>query len=250
MSKYRIPSPSYIPLPVWLRTLWACLFLLHRSPAEDGSAVWHSLRPCPVVLGSRLLPERGPFVVCANHYNGPGVWVGLTAALLCSALGSAVPGINLRGVGVASYENPRLFGRIPIPSALTEIVFRRFYAVYGAIRMPNGAKGAQSRSSAVRAILRALKAGEVVLLFPEGRNVENFAMRRLQPGIGALATLVSRSDIPIVPTAVYRVGDCFTISFAKALEFDDSETPEQVEERLGYRIAKLLPETSRGVYAT
>jgi len=132
---------------------------------------------------------------------------------------------------------------------VTEVIFERFYAVYDVIRMPNQSKGPRARSAAVRSILKALKSGEGVLLFPEGRNVDNVGMRRVQSGIGSLAILVSRSDVPIVPAAVYHDDDRFIVSFARPLEMTEAQSPEQVEDGLGRRIAELLPSQARGAYA-
>ncbi len=249
MSKYRIPTPSHIPWSLWFKVIAAAVLRRRRSPAADGATLSKSLSSLPITLGGSNLPPQGPFVICANHYNGPGIWVGLGAALLAWAVDSARPGIRIRGVGVASYRRVRLFGLIPIPSHITEFVFERFYAVYDVIRMPNESRGVDSRAAAVRAILRALKAGDVVVLFPEGRNVENFAMRRIQPGIGSLGALVSRSNIPVVPSAIFRTGGRFTVSFAKPLEMTGNLTANQIEDALGHHIAQLLPDDSRGAYA-
>lgn len=249
MSKYRIPHPSHIPLRLWILAFWSAIVGRRRSPCTDGAIVWRSLTPSPVMLGTSNVPASGPFLVCANHYNGPGVWVGLASGLLSYTLDVAAPGNRVRNVGVASYRNVRIFGRLPFPSTWTEPIFERFYAVYDVIRMPNDSKGALARGAAVRSVVRALRTGAVVIMFPEGGNVENFAMRKLQPGIGGLAMLVSRSQIPVLPAAVYSDGNRFVVSVGPAFSLSTSDTADQVEDRLGHAIAQLLPNASRGVYA-
>jgi lauroyl/myristoyl acyltransferase len=74
-------------------------------------------------------------------------------------------------------------------------------------------------------------------------------MRKVQPGIGSLAILASRSEVPVVPAAVYRAGGRFTISFACPLDINEDQTPEQLEDQLGRRIAEMLPAHARGAYA-
>src|SRR5207253_7424152 len=49
------------------------------------------MRPVPRVIGVRNIPDEGPFVLVANHFEGPGIWIGWTAALLTHAVARARP---------------------------------------------------------------------------------------------------------------------------------------------------------------
>jgi len=245
----RISAPSYIPAPVWIHVVRAAILGRCRLPQADGEQVLQELHPSPTIGGLEHLPESGPCLVVANHFNGPGVWVGLPAALLSAVIGRARPDATVRGVGVAAYHDARLWGIVPIPEWLTEAIFCRFYAVYGIIRMPNMPAGAQRRSTAARAVLKALSRGDVVLLFPEGGNVSQFIMRRIQIGVGNLVALAGRAGVPIVPGAVTVDADGrFCVCLGPAIT-TGGRSGRELEDAIGAHIAEMLPPELRGPYA-
>ncbi|HEV3309472.1 MAG TPA: 1-acyl-sn-glycerol-3-phosphate acyltransferase, partial [Chloroflexota bacterium] len=154
-----------------------------------------------------------------------------------------------RGVGVAAYRDFKLGGLVPIPDALTRFVFSRFYAVYGIIRMPHTSEGASPRGGAVRSILAALRKNEIVILFPEGRNVENFVMREIQPGVGDLLRLATRMNVPIVPIALAPSGATFSVTIGSRLNIPLNGSGHDIETQLGRSLASVLPAQLRGPYA-
>ena len=68
-------------------------------------------------------------------------------------------------------------------------------------------------TNGIREIVRALDAGEVVLLFPEGGYRRNGVMTPFKRGIGLIVRLAQRRGIrvPIVPVAQHTAG-CLTIA--------------------------------------
>lgn len=247
MSKYNVAGPSRIPLSVWAKAVLAAAFGFRRSPHREGRDIWNSLRPRGNISGLEHLPANRPFVVVANHFNGPGIWVGLAGGLLAYALGDAVPGATVTGVGVASYRNFKL-GPLPVSSKVTEFVFGRFYRVYGVIRMPNVGEGAFARSGGVRVILRALKRGDIVVLFPEGRNVTNFVMRPIEPGVGDLLRLAVKAGAAIIPAAIWRDNDAFSVAFGPPIPIEPDTRRDEAEALTGNHIAQMLPPAFRGEY--
>jgi len=248
MPSYTVPAPSRIPLSVWAGVLTAALFGRKRIPAQDGQAIWGAIVPAVRLSGDENLPSKGPYVVVANHLNGPGIWVGLAAGLIAGVVGRRTLGAKIRGVGVAAYRDFKLFGWIPVPDGATRFLFRRFYAVYGIIRMPHIAEGAPARGMAVRRILAALNEGDVVILFPEGRNVSNFTMREIQPGVGDLLRLAARSGTPVVPAGVAPDRATFAVSVGTPLTIPRDARRSDVEATTGRAIATMLPEDLRGAY--
>ncbi|HZT95686.1 MAG TPA: 1-acyl-sn-glycerol-3-phosphate acyltransferase [Chloroflexota bacterium] len=249
MSKYTVHGPSGIPLAIWLSAVAAALLGRTRSASADGDAIWSSLPRSPRIVDAHHIPAHGPLIVCCNHYNGPGVWVGLPAALMIRALTLARSQSDIDTVGVSAYDNFRLLG-IPIPRGLTAFVFARFYRVYQVIAMPNARAGAAPRAAAVRMVIGALKRGRVVILFPEGGNVRNFVMRPVSPGVGSLLLLAARLGATIIPAGIYRdAGGAYCMTFGVPLHLKKT-TPEAVELQVGSAIAGLLPPALRGPHAT
>jgi 1-acyl-sn-glycerol-3-phosphate acyltransferase len=218
------------------------------SPHVAGVAIRASIKPPVALSGEKHLPIQGPYIVVANHLNGPGVWVGLPAALIAASIGDRSPTAPIRVVGVAAYRDFQVL-QVPISPAITELVFKRFYNVFGIIRMPHITEGATRRSGAVRQILAALRAGDVVILFPEGRNVHNFVMRRFQPGVGDLIRLAAKSGVPVIPAAIAPRHGSFTVSFLPAFEVSGNANGKHIEQSLGMTVAAHLPAVLRGPFA-
>lgn len=125
----------------------------------------HRLRGGPIPL-----PESGPALVVANHISG------LDPLLLIAA-------------------SPR-----PLRFLIAREEYERFglqwlFRAVGCIPVDRAGRPEQ----ALRAAIRALQAGEVVALFPEGRIHADDAPRRLKPGVWKLAQI---GDCPVHPVHI------------------------------------------------
>lgn len=100
----------------------------------------------------------------------------------------------------------------------------------------------------MRRILKAIKAGDVVILFPEGGNVSDFQMRSIQPGVGELLRRVDRSKVPIMPISVVPNGKTFSIIVSPQLRIDEGAAGDEIEHDAGFAIANRLPDHLRGPY--
>jgi 1-acyl-sn-glycerol-3-phosphate acyltransferase len=116
---------------------------------------------------------------------------------------------------------------------------------------------------ALHAALAALERGWVVGISPEGRRSRSGALERGKPGVVTLAT---RAEVPIVPMAItgmerlapdlrrlsrtdvtVRFGPAFRIEPPPAR--DRKRWRQEAVDDVMYRLAALLPERYRGVYA-
>jgi 1-acyl-sn-glycerol-3-phosphate acyltransferase len=179
-----------------------------------------------------LCPERGPVLMAANHLSYldvplDGAW-------------SPRPVLYFSKMEVK---------RWPLIGALGSL--------YGTIYVRRG----EADRQAVREALGALAAGQVLNVYPEGHRSHGRGLLRAQPGIALLA---QRSGAPVWPVAVTgsehigkqlrpRVtvtgGQPFDPLAAAREVHGPAPTHQQVADTIMRRIAGLLPEHYRGVYA-
>ncbi len=190
----------------------------------------------------RSLPRAGPLILAANHLS------------------------NLDGVVVGGWLTPALGRRIhwlakkemlgwPIAGRL--LAMSSFHAV----------DRGRGDVEAFRTAQRILEAGNVLFVFPEGTRSRTGALGRAQEGLAALAL---RTDAPIVPLAIWgtervwprgrlprpgghvvlRIGAPFRLSELGLRGVADRRAAKAAAtEAIMARIARLLPEAYRGVYA-
>jgi 1-acyl-sn-glycerol-3-phosphate acyltransferase len=180
------------------------------------------------VEGLAHLPERGPYIVAANHHN----------YLDGVVLGCVVP------PPVAFLVMPRVWRA----TALHPFFHRRIGSIPVDLDRPDPA--------AVRRALDALAAGRVVGIFPEGPFSVRGRLERGRPGVGLLAI---HSGVPVVPADIRGTYEAlvgrrfyvprrrpFTIRFGPARTFAASTHPSPraarraVTERIMADIADLL----------
>ncbi len=124
------------------------------------------------VEGLPLLPRHGPFIIGCNHPSE------IDAIVLAAAL-------PFRPTFLAS----RHIEAFPVLFALA----RQFDPVF--------VRRGLSDIGAIRACLQRLRRGEVIVVFPEGRVVQDTVLGPLHEGA---AFLSMRSRAPIVPVALLR----------------------------------------------
>lgn len=148
-----------LPAPFLYRTL--------KPPVRALLERWFELR----VDGLEHLPDHGPYIIAANHHNY------LDGVLLAVTAPEPVAFLVMPRVWRATPLHPlfhRHIGSIPITLARPDL-------------------------GALRHALRALGAGRVVGIFPEGP----FSVRgRLEQGLPGVALLALRSGVPVVPVGI------------------------------------------------
>jgi 1-acyl-sn-glycerol-3-phosphate acyltransferase len=181
------------------------------------------------------VPDRGPLIMVANHVNF------LEVPLIYTHLRPR----PLTGFAkVEAWKNP-LIGAL--------------FDMGGAIPLYRG----QADMSAFRQALRALKAGRILALAPEGTRSGH---GRLQRGRAGVVLLALRSGAPLLPL-VYYGGELFWRNLARLRRTDfhivvgqpfylDAggvkvirQVRQQMIDEVMYQMAALLPPAYRGVYS-
>jgi 1-acyl-sn-glycerol-3-phosphate acyltransferase len=131
------------------------------------------------VSGLEHLPERGPYIVAANHANY------LDGVVLAIALPRKISFLVMPRVYRATPLHPYFHDHIgSIPVSL-----------------------ARPDPGAIRRALRVLEEGGVVGIFPEGPFSRYGRLVRGQPGVALVAL---RSGVPVVPAAISGTFDALT----------------------------------------
>lgn len=125
------------------------------------------------VIGIGNIPEKGPFIMAANHlsYADP-----------------VVMGVACNTVPIVFIAKKELFS-LPFTGS--------WFKAVGCIPVDRSSKSSVS----LRMTLERLKRGAAIGIFPEGRRSVNGALQEAEPGVGLL---VAKSRVPVIP--VYIVG--------------------------------------------
>ena len=143
------------------------LYRALRTPVRGMLERWFGL----TVQGHEHLPERGPYLIAANHHN----------YLDGVVLAVSVP------APIAFLVMPRVWG--------ATLLHPPFHRHIGSIPL----KVDRADVGALRRALAALERGRVVGIFPEGP----FSIRgRLERGLPGVALLALRSGVPVVPAGI------------------------------------------------
>lgn len=191
------------------------------------------------VEGQENVPRKGPFLLVANHVN------------------FADPGI----IGAYLTRKAHYMAKIELFKNPFMALFIRLYESFS-VRRGEGDAQAVKRSIAI------IKAGKVMGMFPEGhRSVDG----KLAAGMPGAALIAARSDTMIVPVGIagtlgflqprnllkrqrirLRIGKPFSPKETLYLARNAKSSRGRqaiLSEEIMYRIAELLPEEQRGVYA-
>jgi len=165
MSRSTALSPR--PRAAGAAARFPLVYQLLRRPVRAALARWFELR----VEGLEHLPAAGPFLVAANHHNY------LDGVVLAAALPEPIAFLVMPRVWRATPLHPwlhRRLGSIPLRLERPDV-------------------------GALRGALRALEAGRVVGIFPEGPFSVRGQLERGLPGVGLLA---ARAGVPVVPAGI------------------------------------------------
>jgi 1-acyl-sn-glycerol-3-phosphate acyltransferase len=187
------------------------------------------------VAGLEHLPAEGPYLIAANHlsrFDPP--------------------------LGFVSVDRPTLTG-FAADTYRRQLIPRLFLESAGVIWVNRG----HTDRATLRAALTALKQGAILGIAPEGTRSPTGALIRGKTGAAFLA---QRAGVPIVPVAVTNTENLgaailrlrripISITFGPAFRLPPlpglphGERLERYTDEIMCRIAALLPEEYRGVYA-
>jgi len=189
------------------------------------------------LVGIENLPEKGGFVIASNHLGR------LDTAMLFFAVDRK----DIILPTAEKYKDHWLYG--PLTRAVGGFFIDRF----------------NPDISAVREVLKRMKDGGVLVIAPEGTRSKTEALQEGKPGVVFFAT---RTGVPVVPVAmtgtedrgvvenlkhfrrseiVVRAGEPFMLQPARGE--DREKVLQESADEIMCRIASMLPEPYRGVYA-
>jgi 1-acyl-sn-glycerol-3-phosphate acyltransferase len=250
------PPPGYAYGPLYraslVNKLRAILYIAAGRPRSLARDAFFALREAPVppvVRGLDSIPTRGPFVVCANHYERPGLWM-LWGALAISDLVLVRAGEDTHWIAIEEWESLSVAG-IPIPPEATRIVFERTFRTYDLLAMPSPHAPAAPRAAAMRAAAAKIRAGRVIGLMPEGDVGLTPELLPAREGVGAFLLFL---HAPVVPVGLYEEDGRFVIRAGEPVtltppgDVRKDERDRWARERVMIAIRDLLPEPLWGAY--
>jgi 1-acyl-sn-glycerol-3-phosphate acyltransferase len=183
----------------------------------------------------RKIPATGPLILASNHVN------------------------FLEAVIFFTYTPPRPITAIAKVETWDSPILGPLFSLWGAIPIKRG----EADRAAYEASLGALKDGKILAILPEGTRSNDGRLQKGQPGIVLLA---ARSKASIQTGVVYghenfwpnfrrlhrteifiKIGEPFKLK-TEGMSFD-RETRQKMADEVMYRMAELIPEGYRGVYA-
>jgi 1-acyl-sn-glycerol-3-phosphate acyltransferase len=179
--------------------------------------VFHRLK----VIGSENVPIKGGAIIAANHasyLDPPAVGVALKRRAVYMAR-EGLFRIPLLGLFIRTFSLPVRRGK-PLPSTIKEVV-------------------------------RRLKHGEVVVIFPEGGRSTDGSIADIKRGIGVITQL---AKVPVIPAYLSGTGKALpvgakflrlakiTVIFGHPLKIDkkEGENEKQFQERIGKSITEAI----------
>jgi 1-acyl-sn-glycerol-3-phosphate acyltransferase len=233
----------------------AMLMGRRRELGKDIRSTLAAARPAPRALDTHHIPEKGPFVLVANHYDREGLRVWWSGMLLSNAVYERRPNESgLRWLMTSEWYNFRLAGLVPVPVWFLRWLFRRIAKVYGLVIVPRERGRVMGRATAMRVILDVLvKQGDPIAMFPEG--VGRGPLVEAMPGSGVFFLTISRRGIPIIPAGVYEEKGVLTARFGPPVRVEvpaglvkgERDTPARTQVMVS--IGRLLPRQLWGAYA-
>ncbi len=253
MIGYPYGPPYRITLPLILRGSVAIVWGRPRSLARDALTVLGQMPRPPFVRGAERIPEDGQFVVVANHYERPGLWMAWPAILISHVVQTRT-GLETHWIAIQEWDDFSLWG-IDIPRSLIRIVFERAFATYGIIAMPPSDAPAAARAGAMRASAGEAKRGSILGLMPEGTVGSTPELLHAREGAGLFLLLLAATGIRMLPVGLYEEGGRLVASFGDPFPLRvPTGMPKEARDgwarnRVMNAIKDLLPAPLWGVYA-
>lgn len=174
------------------------------------------------IRGREHMPPRGSYVLASNHISN---------------LDPVIIGMTLR----------RLVNYMAKDTLFKNKIFGFIISQLGAFPI----KRETSDISAIRQSIRRLRAGETIVVFPQGTRKEKFDAD--DPGQKGVGFLVARCGVPVIPVyiegtdQVLPSGGRFfkrrpiTITYGPMISFSGKEPYQQITQRIMQEIARLAP---------
>ena len=259
MQKSPTPPPGYRYgpnyRPSWANVLRGIYYIARGQPRSLAHDTLWAMANMPLparVRGADLIPERGPFVVVANHYERPGLWMAWPAMFVAHVIQERT-GQDIHWIAIEEWESFSLW-RLPIPASLIRQVFQRTFNAYGILAMSPPDAPAAARARSMRIATQEIKEGGIIGLMPEGDVGPTPELLQAREGAGAFLLLLAAAGACILPVGLYEeedhlithVGPPFDL--VPAREIPKDERDRWVRDRVMLSLRDLLPEPLWGVY--
>ncbi len=213
-----------------------------ESSVDRFSAGFTSrIQPEPTLLGLENLPDSPRFVLAANHYQRPGLWIAHVASVMTQAVKRRYGQIDppVRWVVTANWP-PLKIGPWTLPSPGDWLLGRVAHAL---CCYPVAFAGTNPEFTA-RTLRRMLRDARTlpcpIGIFPEGAAATAGKLSPPLPGVDRLLRQLAKSGWPVLPAGIGEDGR-FVIQFGPlipAAELLASADPAALA--MG-AVAKLLP---------
>ncbi len=223
------------------------------------------------IHGAENVPQNGAFVIVSNHFN-QGIHKGISQVpVMAHAVSQCIPDGDERkfipviegqkdlvqkaqkNVGLNSLY-PRIgnFGSQSIQSSMEKILGPADRVASQVLFNTSVVFGMIPTQTHSREITKVFRNGDVLILFPTGKD--EYELHQVDPMAGKLAELAGAMKVPLLPVGfwfdkkekIYQVniGQPFIITRNKA----NPNSNGQNADKIGVRIAQLLPGDMRGYY--
>ena len=187
------------------------------------------------VVGAENFPRTGPVIVCPNH----------SATLDPPMVPAFVPRGDSWSMAKSEY----------FESGLLAFIFRRYHA-FPVVRHT-------ADRAAINRSFDLLKAGHILVMYPEGTRVESGLLAKPEPGAGFIA---QKAACPVVPVGLTGTRECLpkgakwprrtrvTITFGKPFTVATKRADgtrvshQEASDAIMTAIAELLPAQQRGEF--
>ena len=188
------------------------------------------------VVGVENVPRHGPVIICPNH----------SGTLDPPMVPAFAPRDDTWSMAKSEY----------FKDGLVTWLFRNYHA-FPVVRHT-------ADRAALRRSFDILKAGQALIIYPEGTRVESGVLARPEPGAGFIA---QKAACPVVPVGLTGTSECLpkgawwprrtrvSITFGKPFRVLSKRadgtrvTHEEAADAIMLQIAELLPEYQRGTFS-
>lgn len=219
-----IVKPHRYPIP-WKQVLALTRHIWEESLAPMGRLYAETagrIAPVPEISGAEHLPDQPRFLLVANHYQRPGLWIAHPAAVISDVVRRrySLPDPPVRWVVTANWPRWRL-GPWTSPSPGDWLLPRVATAV-GCYPVPFPGSDPKRTARSLRRLLREAPICPCPIgLFPEGVAGQAGRPAPPLPGIDRLIHRLASTGLPAVPVRIDEASDCLRVRFLKTVPVAD-----------------------------
>ena len=180
------------------------------------------MQPAPLVGGLEHLPASPRFVLAANHYQRPGLWIAHVASVLTQEINRRYGPMDppVRWIVTANWP-PLQIGRWKLSSPGDWLLGRVAHAL---CCYPVAFAGTNPEFTA-RTLRRLLRDARTlpcpVGIFPEGAAAIAGALSPPLPGVDRLLRQLAKSGWPVLPAAIGEADGRLTVSFGPLIAAEE-----------------------------